>query len=75
MRAPAIELHITGMTCTGCSGTVRGALEATPGVVSASVDHETGLALVTTDGSVPAEDLEFALDEAVESAGYRVAAS
>jgi hypothetical protein len=37
------------------------------------VDHATGKAHVTTDGTVPAADIEFALDEAVERAGYRVA--
>lgn len=73
MSATTIDLNVTGMTCTGCSGTVREALEATPGVASAQVDHETGTARVTPDGTVPAADLEFALDEAVESAGYRVA--
>jgi copper chaperone len=72
MSATTIDLNVTGMTCTGCSGTVREALEATPGVASAQVDHQTGAARVTPDGTVPVADLEFALDEAVERAGYRV---
>ena len=75
MSATTIDLPVTGMTCTGCSGKVRDALEATPGVASADVSHETGVARVTPDGSVSIDDLEFALDEAVEGAGYRVAAS
>lgn len=73
MSATTIDVSITGMTCTGCSGTVRDALEATPGVASADVSHETGTARITPDGTVPPEDLEFAIDEAVEGAGYRVA--
>ena len=72
MSATTIDLNVTGMTCTGCSGNVRAALESTPGVASAEVSHETGTARVTPDGTVPAADLEFALDEAVERAGYRV---
>ncbi|GIG53964.1 heavy-metal-associated domain-containing protein [Demequina activiva] len=75
MSSDTIDLTVTGMTCTGCSGKVRSALESTPGVAQADVSHETGLARVTPDGTVPAEDLDFALDEAVEGAGYRVAAS
>jgi copper chaperone CopZ len=73
MSETTIDLTVTGMTCTGCSGTVRAALEGTPGVAAADVDHMTGTARVTPDGSVPAADLAFALDEAVERAGYRVA--
>lgn len=70
-----IEITVEGMTCQGCAGKVRGALEGTDGVAGAEVDHETGVVQVRPDGTVPAEDLEFALDEAVESAGYRVSSS
>lgn len=70
-----IEFTVTGMTCNGCAGKVRGALENTDGVAGAEVDHATGIVQVRPDGSVPAGDLEFALDEAVESVGYTVASS
>lgn len=69
-----IDISVTGMSCDGCAGKVRTALESTEGVASADVDHATGAVRVTTDGTVPADDLEFALDEAVEGAGYRVEA-
>ena len=72
MTATPLELTVSGMTCTGCSGKVRAALESTAGVASADVDHVTGTARVTPDGTVPVAELEFALDEAVEAAGYRV---
>jgi len=72
MTATPLDLTVSGMTCTGCSGKVRAALESTDGVASAEVDHVTGIARVTPDGTVPAADLEFSLDEAVETAGYRV---
>ncbi|MFW2512491.1 heavy-metal-associated domain-containing protein [Demequina sp. SO4-13] len=70
-----IEITVEGMTCNGCAGKVRGALESTDGVAAAEVDHATGLVQVRPDGTVPAEDLGFAIDEAVESTGYRVVAS
>ena len=70
-----IEITVEGMTCNGCAGKVRGALEQTDGVAGAEVDHATGIVQVRPDGTVPAGDLEFALEEAVESTGYRVASS
>lgn len=70
-----IQITVEGMTCNGCAGKVRGALESTAGVASADVDHATGLVQVHPDGTVPTGDLEFAVDEAVESTGYRVVAS
>jgi len=39
------------MTCTGCSGRVRDALEGLEGVLSAEVSHETGQALVSHSGT------------------------
>ena len=68
-----IEVTVTGMSCDGCATKVRSALEATDGVASADVDHDSGRTRVTPDGTVSVDDLEFAIDEAVESAGYHVA--
>ena len=39
------------MTCTGCSGRVRDALEGLEGVLSAEVSHETGQAAVSHSGT------------------------
>ena len=39
------------MTCTGCSGRVRDALEGLEGVLSAEVSHETGQAVVLHSGT------------------------
>tara|TARA_B100002049_G_scaffold122718_1_gene90722 strand:+ start:297 stop:905 length:609 start_codon:yes stop_codon:yes gene_type:complete len=39
------------MTCTGCSGRVRDALEGLEGVLSAEVSHETGQAVVSHSGT------------------------
>ncbi|MBM47421.1 MAG: hypothetical protein CMB35_02240 [Euryarchaeota archaeon] len=43
-------ISVSGMTCTGCSGRVREALESLEGVLGAEVSHETGQAIVTHDG-------------------------
>ena len=59
-------LKIQGMMCTHCSGRVKAALEALPGVESAEVDHTTGTAVVT--GTAAAE----ALKKAVTDQGYTV---
>lgn len=67
-----IDLNVSGMTCQACAGKVRGALEKTPGVASADVDHATGQVSVHTDGTVDTDDLAFTIDEAIEAVGYRV---
>ena len=40
-------IHIEGMMCAHCEATVKKALEALDGVVSADVSHEAGTAVVT----------------------------
>jgi len=44
-------IAVGGMTCTGCSGRVRDALEGLEGVLSAEVSHETGQAVVSHSGT------------------------
>ena len=61
-------MKIEGMMCTHCSGRVKAALEAVPGVAAAEVSHETGEARLTLTADVPAA----ALEKAVEDAGYKV---
>ena len=56
------------MMCPHCSGRVRDALLAIPGVSAADVSHERGNALVTHDASVT----EKTLSDAVTAAGYEV---
>ncbi len=73
MSASTLHLTVTGMTCEGCATKVRSALTATEGVTGAEIDVATGAVKVLTDGTVSADDLEFAVDEAVTQAGYAVA--
>jgi len=63
-----ITLDIEGMMCMHCEARVKKALEAVEGVVSAAASHESGTAVVETDGSADAE----ALKAAVEAQDYKV---
>lgn len=63
-----VTLKIDGMMCTHCSGRVKKALEAVPGVVSADVSHETGTAVIKLSADIPAEKLA----KVVEGEGYKV---
>ena len=61
-------MKIEGMMCGHCEATVKKALEAIEGVVSADVSHESGTAVVTL--SAPVKDA--ALKKAVEDKDYKV---
>ena len=61
-------LTVKGMMCGHCEAHVKAALEALPGVISATADHTTGTAAVIL--SRPCPDKE--LTKAVKAAGYQV---
>ncbi len=50
MADEAVTLDVGGMTCDGCAGRVRNALESVSGVLSAVVSHESGSAVVSHSG-------------------------
>lgn len=50
MADEAVTLDVGGMTCDGCAGKVRNALESISGVLSAVVSHESGSAVVSHSG-------------------------
>lgn len=62
-------INVGGMHCGGCSGKVKAALLALPGVSSAEVSHIKGTAVVSYD---PAQTSIGALGEAVKASGYSV---
>ena len=62
-----ITLDVGGMTCDGCAGRVRNALEGVSGVSSAEVAHEAGSAIVSHSGV--SRDL---MTGAVRAIGYTV---
>lgn len=59
------EIKIEGMSCGHCVAAVKSALESIPGVQSAEVTLEPGLAIV--EGSANFAELEHAIKEE----GYR----
>lgn len=63
-----MTIKIKGMMCPHCEATVKKALEEVPGVISATADHEKGVAEVETDGSADPK----AMKKAIEKAGYKV---
>lgn len=63
--------HVTGMTCGGCAGKVAGHVEQIPGVSAVDTDVPTGR--ITVTGSKPVS--AAAVQQAVEQAGYRLAAN
>ena len=63
-----LEFEVTGMVCSGCSETVEGVVSGLSGVSGASVNHESGAAVVDHDGSADAE----AVYAAIKDAGFGV---
>lgn len=63
-----MAFKVTGMVCTGCSDAVQKVLAGLPGVSSASVDYDSGNALVERESSLE-EDTVYA---AVRDAGFGV---
>ena len=61
-------MKIEGMMCGHCEASVKKALEAVEGVVSADVSHKDGEAVVTLSGNV-GDDV---LKKAVEDKDYKV---
>lgn len=61
------ELKISGMTCESCAAHIRQALEAVPGVRSASVSYAKGSAAVALEAGTTTEELIAAITRL----GYR----
>lgn len=68
--AKQTELEIEGMTCASCVRRVERALSKVPGVTAATVNYATERATVEHDDALSKE----ALAQAVEAAGYGIAA-
>ena len=62
------EVSIEGMMCEHCEATVKKAIEALPGVVSAAASHEKGTAVVEASSPLSPDDLR----QAVEAQMYDV---
>ena len=55
-------IHIDGMMCSHCEASVKAALEALPGVVSATASHEKGIAEAVLEGEVSEADMRSAIE-------------
>ncbi len=62
-----LRLKVSGMDCAECTGAIAGRLRKVPGVVSASVDYDSGLAIIRHDDRAGATEAAIA---AVRDAGY-----
>ena len=60
-------VSIKGMMCQHCENRIKSALEAVPGIESASPSHEKDIAVIVVSGEVS----EKAVRKAVEDAGYK----
>lgn len=63
-----IELSVKGMMCGGCAGTVEKAIKRVDASARVTVDLPTGKVTIDTSAD------RAALGEAIEAAGYEVAA-
>ena len=62
-----VVLNVSGMTCAGCEGRVKGALTACEGVTDAQVSHKDGKAVVQVEKGKANKDV---LIEAVKQVGF-----
>lgn len=67
-----LHLKVTGMDCADCTRTIAKRIKKVPGVVSATIDFDTGLAVVRYDGRDGMLDATVA---AVRAAGYSAQAA
>lgn len=63
----SVELHLKGMTCSACSGTIERLLQSTPGVKLATVSLILNKAFIVCDGTLVSSER---LQEEVESIGF-----
>lgn len=66
---PTTKIQVTGMSCMHCSNTVKEAIEAVPGVESATIDLSSGWAEIAHSGE---EGIDEKIREAIINAGYKV---
>jgi len=64
-----IQLTVKGMSCSGCVNSVTRRLNSTPGVQSAAVDLDSGIANIDFDDTVTDAN---SLEKVIESLGFDV---
>jgi copper chaperone CopZ len=69
--AATLRLKVTGMDCAACAAPIAKRIRKIPGVVSATVDYQTGVAVIRHDGR---DGIATASIAAVKAAGFRAEA-
>lgn len=65
----SIEIHTSGMTCTGCENTIKKKVKKVDGVKDVIADFKSNVVKASFD---PAKTNPDAIKEAITSAGYKV---
>ncbi|MFI5211764.1 MAG: heavy-metal-associated domain-containing protein [Ignavibacteria bacterium] len=65
----SIEIHTSGMTCTGCEKTIKTKVKKVEGVKDVIADFNTNVVKASFD---PGKTNQEAISEAIKSAGYEV---
>jgi copper chaperone CopZ len=65
----AVEIHTSGMTCTGCEKTIKAKVKKVDGVKDVIADFKTNTVKASYD---PGKTNPEAIKEAITSSGYKV---
>ena len=65
----SIEIHTSGMTCTGCESTIKNSVKKVDGVKEVNADHKSQLVKASYD---PAKTNPEKIKEAIVAAGYKI---
>lgn len=71
-QVDAINLSVSGMTCSSCAATVQGGLEKLPGVDDAVVNYATRRATVRPGKDADLAQLDQAMRDTIQGLGYEV---
>jgi copper chaperone CopZ len=69
MHMEQLDLHVTGMTCTGCEQRIQRALAQVAGVVRSTADHRAARVKVVFD---PVRTSADEVQTRIKQAGYEV---
>lgn len=64
-----VEVHTSGMTCTGCESTIKAKVKKVDGVRDVIADFKTNVVKASFD---PGKTSQEAISDAIKSAGYEV---
>lgn len=64
-----IEIHASGMTCTGCENTIKSRVKEVDGVKDVTADYKSNLVKASYD---PAKTNPEKIKEAIVAAGYKI---